>query len=100
MAVDFGALDVAGDLQMLFTPKLHKALEFVAGDLQLQKMIEEAVQNSKDDKAFANVNQYLYQRALIRPYSHFKRFYLAKNPNLLNNIPVGITFPAPWQLFR
>ena len=96
----FWALDVAGDLQMLFTPNLHKALEFVAGDLRLQELIEEAAQNPKDDKAFAQVNQYLYDHALIRPYSHFKRFYLARNPNLLNNIPIGITFPAPWQLFR
>ncbi len=96
----FWPLDIAGDLQMLFTPGLHKSLQFVAKDSKFQSMIEMAIRNPKDGKLYQEINQYLYDQALARPYSHFKRFYIAKNDGLLSRIPVEITYPSPWQLFK
>ena len=96
----FWPLDMSGDLQMLFTPGLHKALQFMAKDSKFQAMIESIIGNPKNEKLYQDINQYLYDKALARPYSHFKRFYISKNYGLLSKIPVGITSPAPWQLFR
>ena len=99
-ASGFWPLDVGGDLQMLFTPGLHKLLYFVAKDAKFQAMIEKAVRNPNDTELYESINQYLYDNALMRAYAHSKRFYISKNRNLWSNLAIGITSPAPWQLFK
>ena len=93
----FWALDPAGDLKMLFTPSLHKMLQFVAADAQLQEMIEKA---EKDPGQFGRINQYLYDEALINVYAHLRRFYAFPDKSGVADIPFAITSPAPWQVFR
>ena len=96
----FWALDPAGDLQMMFTPDLHKPMKFVSEDKKLQKLIEELVQNPNKEWRYKEINQHIYNEALIRAYSHLKMFYISKNQSFLKKIPQGITAPSPWQVFK
>lgn len=93
----FWALDPAGDLKMLFTPNLHKALQFVSADNRLQDMIRGL---EKDPSQYAKINQYLYDEALFNVYAHLRRFFASPTKELLAEIPFAITSPAPWQVFR
>jgi ABC-type transport system substrate-binding protein len=96
----FWAHDPSGDLQMLFTPNLHKPLDFVTKDEKLQKLIREAVDNSENESAYQAVNQYLYDEGLINIYSHVRRFYFSKNKHFLKKSPLGYSAPTPWQVFE
>ncbi len=97
----FWALDPAGDIQMLLTPNMHKILQFVAQDEKLQKLIRnlKANEDSKSD-AFRALNQYLHDEALFNVFTHVRRFYAATDENLIAELPISITSPAPWQVFR
>lgn len=102
IATGFWPLDPAGDLQMLFTPNLHRPLARVAADGKLQELIEKA-QASGDSAwkaaAFAEVNRHLFDDAQFNPYNHFRRFYLGMDNPTLRRLPSSITAPAPWQVF-
>lgn len=93
----FWALDPSGDMKMLFTPNLHKALQFVSDDAKLQKMIAELESGNKD---YAGVNRYLFEDAKFNVYTHLRRFFAAPNKKLLVDVPFAITSPAPWQVFK
>lgn len=93
----FWALDPAGDLKMLFTPNLHKTLQFVANKKELQDMISRL---EKDPSQYTKINQYLYDEALFNVYAHVGRFFASPKKELLTEIPFAITSPAPWQVFR
>ena len=96
----FWAHDPAGDLQMLFTPNLHKALNFVTQDEKFQNLIRDAVNNSENESYYKAVNQYLYEEGLINIYAHVRRFYFSKNKNFLKKSPLGYSAPTPWQVFE
>jgi hypothetical protein len=102
IATGFWPLDPAGDLQMLFTPNLHRPLARVAADGKLQELIEKT-QTGADSalkaKSFAEVNRHLFDDAQFNPYNHFRRFYLGKDNPTLRRLPSSITAPAPWQVF-
>lgn len=93
----FWALDPAGDLKMLFTPNLHKPLQHVSEDAELQKMISEL---ETDPSSYARVNRYLYKEARFNVYTHLRRFFASPNKKLVADVPIAITSPAPWQVFR
>lgn len=97
----FWAFDPASDVQMLLTPNMHKALQFVARDEELQGLIR----NLKADggiqpEAFKKLNRYLHTQGLFNVFTHVRRFYAAKDKSLIMDAPVSITSPAPWQVFR
>lgn len=92
----FWALDPAGDMKMLLTPNLHKALKFVSVDEKVQMLISEL--NSAE--SFKALNRYLYENALFNVYTHQRHFYASSNSKLLSDVPIAITSPAPWQVFR
>lgn len=96
----FWPLDPAGDLQMLFTPNLHKPLEYITKDEKLQKLIRKIQTNESDVNVYKDVNRYLYNEALFNVYGHVRRFFCAKNAKLLTEFPAAITSPSPWQVFR
>lgn len=96
----FWELDPAGDVQMLFTPNMHKMLQFVANDDKAQKLIRGLKTSSDKAAAYKALNQYLYDEALFNVFSHVRRFYSATNSQLIANLPMSITSPAPWQVFR
>lgn len=96
----FWAHDPSGDLQMLFTPNLHKPLNFVTIDDKLQKLIKAAVNNPEDESNYKRVNQYLYDQGLINIYSHVRRFYFTKNQDFLKKSPLGFSAPTVWQVFE
>lgn len=93
----FWALDPAGDMKMLLTPNLHKPLKHVSDDEKLQTLIG---QLSSSSSTYAKVNRYLFEEARFNVYTHVRRFFAAKNKNLLGDVPFAITSPAPWQVFR
>lgn len=96
----FWAMDPTGDIQMLFTPNLHKVLKHFWKDNILQDHLKTIVQNGEvNSDAIDAVNSYLFQDGKINVYSHIRRFYASKNKDLVKNLPIGITSPSPWHLF-
>lgn len=94
----FWAHDPLGDLKMLFTPNLHKGLQFVSRDHELQSLIGKALSGETDPKV---VNQYIHDEAIFNVYAHLRRFFASPSKDLLSDeIPFAITSPAPWQVFR
>lgn len=96
----FWANDPAGDLQMLFTPNLHRPLNYITKDENLQKLIRDLGKHQADNSKFYAVNQYLHDEALINTYTHLRRFYFSKNGKKLQQIPQGSAAPHPWQVFK
>ncbi len=97
----FWALDPTGDIQMLFTPNLHKGLRHFWDDKKLQSLLGHVVQNGVvNSKAVNEINEYLFSDAKFNVYSHIRRFYASKDQDLIRHLPIGITSPAPWQLFE
>ncbi len=96
----FWAHDPSGDLQMLFTPNLHKPLNFVTQDEKLQRLIRDVVNNPDNESYYKAVNQYLHDEGLINIYSHVRRFYFSKNKEFLKRSPLGYSAPTPWQVFE
>lgn len=94
----FWALDPAGDVQMLMTPNMHKYLGFVTEDKAMQKLIRDLKSSGKD--GFLNLNRYIYNQALFNVFSHGRRFVAVKDRNILQEAPLSITSPAPWQYFK
>ena len=96
----FWANDPVGDLQMLFTPNLHKPLNFITQDENLQKLIKNLVSDQTDKTKYAEVNKYLHDQAMFNVYTHVRRFYFSKDKNKLKQIPQGSAAPTPWQVFE
>ena len=96
----FWAFDPVGDVQMLLTKGLHKPLTFISGDTQVQSILQDLEFLSDPTDRLSQLNQYLYDQALMNVYSHSKRVYLTKGPGVSSSIPVAITPPAPWQIFN
>ncbi len=96
----FWANDPVGDLQMLFTPNLHKPLNFITKDENLQKLIKNLVSDQTDKAKYAEVNKYLHDQAMFNVYTHVRRFYFSKEKNKLKQIPQGSAAPTPWQVFE
>lgn len=93
----FWALDPAGDIQMLLTPNMHKLLQFVSNNDQLQKMIQEL---DGSTLAFEALNQYIYNDAKMNIFAHVRRFYASSKEGSISELPMSITSPAPWQVFN
>lgn len=96
----FWANDPVGDLQMLFTPNLHKPLNFITKDESLQKLIKSLVLDQADKEKYFKVNKYLHDQAMFNVYTHVRRFYFSKAKNKLKQIPQGSAAPTPWQVFE
>jgi hypothetical protein len=96
----FWALDPSSDVQMLLTPNMHKILQFVARDSQVQKLIRDLTTSDNKTLAFKALNQYLFDEGLLNVFAHIRRFYSSPNPNLIAELPISITSPAPWQVFK
>lgn len=93
----FWALDPAGDMKMLFTPNLHKPLQHITDDSKLQSLIEGIEDNPQN---YEKVNRYLYKDAKFNTYAHLRRFFAAKEKNILADLAFAVTSPAPWQVFK
>jgi ABC-type transport system substrate-binding protein len=96
----FWALDPTGDIQMLFTPNLHKGLQHFWKDEKLQERLNTIVKDGDVNMASVNsINSYLFADAKFNVYSHIRRFYASKSKDLVQHLPIGITSPSPWHLF-
>lgn len=97
----FWALDPAGDIQMLFTPGLHKGLIDFWEDIKLQSLLSKVIQDGKiNERAFVEINEHLYSESKFNVFSHIRKLYASKNKKLVTNLPIGITSPSPWHIFR
>ncbi|MBL7544320.1 MAG: hypothetical protein JNL11_10905 [Bdellovibrionaceae bacterium] len=99
-ASGFWANDPLGDLKMLFTPNLHKPLNYISRDKQLQNLIEECIKNPSNKENLNKVNQYLHDQGLFNVYTHVRRFYFSKDSKKLKQIPQGSAAPNPWQVLE
>lgn len=93
----FWALDPSGDVQMLLTPNMHKLLRFVSNDDQLQSLIKKM---NNDPETFKSLNQYIFNEAKMNIFAHVRRFYSSDDINNMSELPLSITSPAPWQVFK
>ncbi len=96
----FWAFDPAGDVQMLFTPNLHKSLCFVSKDPKTQDLIKNLEIAKDKNSAFAALNRHIFNESLLNVFTHVRRFVAAKDQSLIQEAPVSITAPAPWQYFK
>lgn len=96
----FWAMDPAGDVQMLFTPNMHAFLKHVSKDDHLQRLIQDLKGPGDSSTAFENLNRYLHDQAVFNVFTHVRRFYASPNEQLIAEIPLSITSPTPWQVFR
>jgi hypothetical protein len=100
----FWPLDPLGDLQMLFTPNMHKILQDVASNQLLQKAIREARSASTRealDSHLHDINLLLLRDAIYNVYTHHQYFYVGTGgeASRLRKAPLGMTVPYPWQVF-
>jgi hypothetical protein len=99
----FWAQDPFGDLQMLFTPNLHKQLQFVASDLKMQQMIERLRKPLETDsrrKLAEDFNEYMYNQAFFGVYKHTRRLYLSPKSSPQKPVPAALVWPSPWHVFE
>ncbi len=97
----FWALDPAGDIQMLLTPNMHKLLQFVSNDDRAQDLIKNLKkENENSPGAFKEMNQYIFDDAKFNVFAHVRRFYASDSLLNIAELPVSITSPAPYQVFR
>lgn len=96
----FWAFDPAGDIQMLMTPNMHKSLKFVGEDQKMQELIRKLKSSGLQNSAFTELNKHIYQESLFNVFSHVRRFFVVKDKKILQEAPVSITSPAPWQFFK
>lgn len=97
----FWALDPTGDIQMLFTPNLHKGLQHFWKDQTLQTYLSHIVKDGQvNSKVVDEINAHIFTDAKFNVYSHIRRFYASKNKSLVQKLPIGITSPSPWHLFE
>lgn len=96
----FWAFDPAGDIQMLMTPNMHKSLKFVSEDQKMQELIRNLKSSGLQNSAFVELNKHIYQESLFNVFSHVRRFFVVKDKKILQEAPVSITSPAPWQVFK
>ena len=96
----FWAMDPAGDVQMLLTPNMHKILQFVAKDDQVQSLIKKLKTSENKKEAYENLNEYMYSQAKFNVFSHIRRFYASSSIDHIAELPTSITSPAPYQVFR
>lgn len=97
----FWPIDPSGDVKMFFTKQLHKGLSFIWQDNSLYELISKIDDEKFDinsENIFETINQHLFDQSLLAPIVHYRRLYITKNSQKLEDIPQGITSPAPWQL--
>ncbi len=98
----FWPVDPFGDLQMLFTPNMHKHLAAVANNPDLQVAIRASRKASPPPaEQLAKINQILYDEAIYNVFTHHQYMYLGSrtNESTLRRAPLGVTVPYPWQVF-
>lgn len=100
-ASGFWAQDPVGDISMWFTKELHKTMTFVWKDNELYSLLEKIENESVDSQLTArikNLNQHVYNSAIVAPLVHFRRLYITNINTQSLNLPQAITSPAPWQI--
>ena len=79
---------------------MHKPLSFVTSDKSLQTLIKNVASSPDEQGPYKIVNQYIFDQALFNVYTHVRRFYFSKNKNYFNKKQIGLSAPAPWQVFE
>lgn len=98
-SLGYWALDPAGDIEMMFTPDMHKHLNVISTDPKLQEFIERLIDNPVREN-YEAFNAYLYESAIFNVFNHFGRAYISNVGKNLNRAPMAITSAYPWHLFE
>ena len=96
------ALDYEGDTKMLFSRHVHKLLEFVTRDEQLQKLLTRLqvleADSSKHALHLREFNEYLFKTALFNVFAHPRMYVLAMRDSGLRKRSFPKTEISPWFL--
>lgn len=98
----FWALDPFGDIKMLFTPQMHKVLQDLAEDTELQAMIEKLNSPSFENKneEAKKLNIYIHEQYIYNVFAHFSFVFLSDSDSINEaTIPQSGTLPSPWMFF-
>jgi hypothetical protein len=98
----FWALDPVGDIRMLFTPNLHEDLALVSSDPTLQKLLSELREVPEGEATgitMKKINRHIYEQGVFNPIYQFRRLFAARSEAQLQDIPLAVQQPYPWQLF-
>jgi hypothetical protein len=97
----FWPLDPVGDIKMFLTPNMHDGLNYVTKDSELQHLLKDLdVPQDNRKQNLEKVNQYMFDQSKINVFQHLCRFFITNKNVELNNIPLSITAPTPWQVFK
>ncbi|SMF84549.1 ABC-type transport system, substrate-binding protein [Pseudobacteriovorax antillogorgiicola] len=94
----FWPIDPMGDLQMLFTPGLHKSLEAIARDPMMQKKIEDLqdLDGETLDEEAKKFSRYMFDKGIFNVYKYNQRLYLT---NFEPRVSLVTVATSPWQFF-
>lgn len=99
----FWSLDPVGDLQMMFTPKLHPRLKFITDNANIRSLLQDLENINSDSEVVEKMksfNLYLNQTSLMSVYLHSRKFYASKHIEQLRELPQQISAPSIWQIFK
>ncbi len=97
----FWPQDPSGDIKMFFTKQLHKGLTFLWQDNKLYDLLNKIDKDSFELNSlniYELINNHIFNQSLIAPIVHYRRLYITNKNQMLEDLPQGITSPAPWQL--
>lgn len=100
----FWPLDPIGDIQMLFTPKLHEDYIDIWTDKDINSLISNlgAIRNkSEAPQIMEKINRTIYQKSIMSIFSHQSYSYISKyQANQADIIgSFSLTVPYPWEIF-
>ncbi len=98
----FWPLDPVGDLQMMFTPGLHKMLTFVSNKNEYREILAKlsVATDTQVQSIFSEFNRQLNFDSLVQPINHVSTFFASKDNSLREYLPYAVQEPYPWQVFR
>lgn len=97
----FWSYDPYGDVKMLFTPNLHKQLQDIAKDDQVQDKLSKLNDAQFEGKAALakEFDRYIHDRYIYNVVAHFPFVFAYSDPHATGQgIPQSGTLPYPWML--
>lgn len=100
----FWPLDPMGDIQMLFTPKLHEDYMDIWSDHKMIKLLDRLSQSNDlmmSQEIMKNINMYLFNESIMIPISHLSYSFISLKDNKSSPklSAFELTVPYPWDVF-
>lgn len=91
-----GPVDPTNDIKTVFTPNLHRFLNFVTEDKKLQELVLKLTPT--DRLSHENLNRYLFTQSKFAVTANFSRLFLVSKDNK-NNYPFRLHEPEVWMFY-